>query len=250
MRQSWDSYETVYYSTPVADFANMFVLVCRFERSITLQQGGQKTMACLSGKGHGKNWKDHIVLKLPLKSFAINCSPKNSLKMILSLKKCHKNPLLADNDPFPHCASWHSVAHMDVLMQNDIAHRLSPSKASWQVTIQDVTVKRDGFLMLESPLIRRIHSFRHRRQRALWYLSRGTGLGELVVRRFGECLTGQNRTETGQGRAGHGRMRTGKTAFLGFSLSNILVYCTGVSALPICPISQRTFFLPNFFFLA
>ena len=28
MRQSWDNHETVYYSTPVADLADMSVLVC------------------------------------------------------------------------------------------------------------------------------------------------------------------------------------------------------------------------------
>ena len=66
-------------------------------------------------------------------------------------------------------------------MQNDIVHQLSPSDASLGVTIQDVTLKRDGFLTLESPLIRRIHSSPHRRQRALCHLSRGTGQGELVV---------------------------------------------------------------------
>ena len=47
-------------------------------------------------------------------------------------------------------------------MQSDIAHRLSPSDASWGVTIQDVTGTRDGFLMLESPIIRQIHSSRHK----------------------------------------------------------------------------------------
>ena len=68
-----------------------------------------------------------------------------------------------------------------VLMQNDISHHLSPSKASWGVTIQDMTVKHDGFGTLEFPLIRRIHSSRHRRQRALCHLSREIGQGELVV---------------------------------------------------------------------
>ena len=33
----------------------MFVLVCSLDdQSVTPQQGGHKTMACLSGKGHGK----------------------------------------------------------------------------------------------------------------------------------------------------------------------------------------------------
>ena len=51
-----------------------------------------------------------------------------------------------------------------------------------------------------------------------------------------EWLTGRNRTKTGQC-----RMMTGEAAFLGFSLSDILVNHTGISAMPICPISQCTF---------
>ena len=79
--------------------------------------------------------------------------------------------------------------------------------------------------------------------RALCYLSRGTGQGELVVRWFGESLTGQNRTEKGQGTAGHGRMRTGQAAVLEFSPSDILVDHTTVSALPICPTSPTSVLL-------
>ena len=97
--------------------------------------------------------------------------------------------------------------------------------------------KQDGFLTLESPLIRRIHSSCQKRWRAQCHLSRG----ELVVWLFGECLTGQNWTKTGQGRVGWCRMMTGEAAFLGFSPSDILVDCTRVSAMPICPNSQRTF---------
>ena len=41
-------------------------------------------------------------------------------------------------------------------------------------------------------------------------------------------------------------MKTGETAFLGFSHSDILVDCTKVSARPIFPISQPTFFGTNF----
>ena len=100
---------------------------------------------------------------------------------MISLKKGHEIHHLTNNHQFPHSALWQRLAVQDVLMQNDIVHRLSPSDASWGVTIQDVTVKRDGFLTFESPLIRRIHSSRHRRQRALCQLSRGTGRGELVV---------------------------------------------------------------------
>ena len=84
----------------------------------------------------------------------------------------------------------------------------------------------------------------------------GTGRGEVVVCGFGQCLTEQNRTKIGQGRAGQGRMRSGEAAFLGFSPFDILVDRTRVSALPICLISQHTFvwlifslhfFLANFF---
>ena len=91
----------------------------------------------------------------------------------------HKIHHLTNNHIFPHSALWQQLAVQDDL--TEIAHRLSPSEASWQVTIQDVTVKRDGFLTLESPLIRRIHSSRHRRQRAQHHLSRVAGQGELVV---------------------------------------------------------------------
>ena len=52
-------------------------------------------------------------------------------------------------------------------MQIDIAHRLSPSEASWPVMVQDVTVKGLGLLTLEPPIIRRINSYRLKRQRYL-----------------------------------------------------------------------------------
>ena len=48
-----------------------------------------------------------------------------------------------------------------------------------------------------------------------------TGRVALVVCEFGQCLTGQNRTKTGQGRAVQGTMITGKADFLGFSPSDI-----------------------------
>ena len=68
MRQSWDSHEvvrrqsrdsreTVYYSTPVAGFANMFVPVCSMKLLVTFQQDGHKTMSCLLGQCHGKHRK-------------------------------------------------------------------------------------------------------------------------------------------------------------------------------------------------
>ena len=52
-----------------------------------------------------------------MKSFLINLSTQNSLKLILSLKKCCENPLLAVNDPFPHCASWQYMAAVDILIK-------------------------------------------------------------------------------------------------------------------------------------
>ena len=92
----------------------------------------------------------------------------------------------------------------------------------------------------------RIHSSRHRRQRTLCHLSRGTDRGELVASRFGECLTGQNKTKKWQGRAGLCRIMTGEAAFLGFSPSDILVGRTRVSAMSISPIRQGTFSWPIF----
>ena len=58
-------------------------------------------------------------MKLPLKIFVIIPPPqkKNSLKFISSIKKCHENHLVAGNDLFPHCASFHTVADMDVLIK-------------------------------------------------------------------------------------------------------------------------------------
>ena len=94
------------------------------------------------------------MLKLPLKSFAIK-SPqpeKQRPKLILSLKKCHKKPLLADNDPFPNCASWHSVAHVDILIKKIATVRMDllVNFPSW--LFQDVTgVKWDILVILEGP---------------------------------------------------------------------------------------------------
>ena len=70
--------------------------------------------------------------------------------------------------------------------------------------------------------------------------------GKLVVSWLGKCLTGQNRTKTGQGRAGRCRMMTGEAAFLGFSPSDILVDGTGVSVMPISPICKGSFVWLNF----
>ena len=52
MRQWWDSHEPWYshYSTPVADRADIIVLVCSMKWSVTSLLGGHLTMACLLGK--------------------------------------------------------------------------------------------------------------------------------------------------------------------------------------------------------
>ena len=141
------------------------------------------------------------MLKLPLTNFPIWFFVWTALKLMISLKKGHEIHHLTNIHHFLHCALWQPMAVQDVLMRNAIAHRLSPSEAFWWVTIQDVPMKRVGFLTIEAWLIRRIRSSRLTRQRALWYLSSRTGRVELVVWGFGECLTGQNRT-------GQGGMRT------------------------------------------
>ena len=57
MRQSRDSHETVYYSTPVADFADMFVLVCSMKLP-PMQQGGRMAMALSLRRGPWqKKWR-------------------------------------------------------------------------------------------------------------------------------------------------------------------------------------------------
>ena len=154
---------------------------------------------------------------------------------MISFKKWHEIHHLTEITFF-HIVHWlwQQLADQDALLENDIAHQLSPAEASWQVTIQDVTVKCDGFLTLESPIIWWIYSFCHRRQRAMCHLICVTGRGELVVWRFGGCLTGQNRTKTGQDRVGR---QDG---------SDTLVDFTGVSVMPISPISQQTFIWHNF----
>ena len=92
---------------------------------------------------------------------------------MISLKKGHEIHHLTNNHIFLHSSLWQRPAVQDILKENDTVHKLSPSEAFCRVTIQDVTVKSDGFLKLESPLIRRIHSSRHRRLRALCHLAVG-----------------------------------------------------------------------------
>ena len=121
-----------------------------------------------------KNWKYQNVLGLPLNNFPICIFGQTVLKLMISIKKRHEINHSTINHLFPLCQR---LAVQDVLMQNDIAHQLSQSEVSYWVTIQDVTVKRDNFLMLESL---RIHSSRHRRQRALCRLIHGTCRGKLV----------------------------------------------------------------------
>ena len=147
-----------------------------------------------------------------------------------------KSIIFTNGHLFPHSALCQQWAVQDVLMQNDIVPRLSPSEAYCRVMVQDVTGKHLGFLTLEQPLIKWIHWARLKRQR-YWYQKQSvTGQRQLVIGGFGQCLTGQNRTKTGPG-----RMMTEETAFLGFSPSDILVNRTRVAALSLCPISQRTF---------
>ena len=116
------------------------------------------------------------MLELPLNN--------SKISILISLKKDHEINRLTKNQLLPKSALWQQLEVQDLLVQNDILHRLSPLEASWRVTIQDVTVKRDGFLPLQSPLIRQIHSSRKGRQRAFFHLGRGTGRGELVPPMF------------------------------------------------------------------
>ena len=52
MIQSWNNHETVYFSTPVADLADMSVQLD--DQSVRSQMGGVMTLAQLT-LGHGKN---------------------------------------------------------------------------------------------------------------------------------------------------------------------------------------------------
>ena len=86
---------------------------------------------------------------------------------LLSIKKCHKNPILADDEMFPHFASWQSVADLDVLIK-----KIATVGMDLLVISQPCKMKRVCFLTLEAWLIRRIRSSCLTRQRSLWYLSR------------------------------------------------------------------------------
>ena len=59
---------------------------------------------------------------------------------MISLKKGNEIYHWTNNQFFSHSALWQQLVVQDVLIENDIAHQLSPSEASWRVTIQDVTV--------------------------------------------------------------------------------------------------------------
>ena len=107
-------------------------------------------------------------------------------------------------------------------MQNDIAHRLSLSEVSWQLMFQDVTVKCMGFLTLET-LANTTYTFILSKKTKRSVLE-AEWLKQAGCLRICQYLTGQNRTKTGQGRAGQGSMTTGEAAFLYFSPSYILVY--------------------------
>ena len=51
----------------------------------------------------------------PWQVLQLTFSPPNSQKLVLSLKKCCKNPILADNEMFYYFASWQRVAEVDGL---------------------------------------------------------------------------------------------------------------------------------------
>ena len=92
------------------------------------------------------------MLKLPLKSIAIYVCTQKVPKPILSLKKCHENPLLADNYLFPHCAYWQSVADMDVLIKEMATVQMDYLVNFQPWSFQDVTgVKRDILVILDRP---------------------------------------------------------------------------------------------------
>ena len=55
MIQSGDNHETVYYSTPVADFADMFVLVCSLDDHLPGNRVAAWPWPSAYGEGHGKN---------------------------------------------------------------------------------------------------------------------------------------------------------------------------------------------------
>ena len=151
---------------------------------------------------------------------------------MISLKKGHEIHNFTNNYLFSHNALWQRLAVQDVCMQNDIAHRLSPSEVSWQIMVQDVTVKRLCFLTLGSPIIQRIHSSSLKRQRDLdiripnnlmdtFILSKKTKRSVLKAEwgkaepswSFAELSsvwkkrTGQRQNRAGQDRAGSGQKR-------------------------------------------
>ena len=139
------------------------------------------------------------MLRLLLNNSPICIFVQTVLKLMISLKKWPDINHLTNKHIFTHSELWQRLAVQDVLMQNNIAHWLSPSEASWRVLVQYVTLIRLGFLTLEPPLIRRIHSSRLKRLEAEW-----AGQAELTVCGFDQCLTGQNRSKPGQGRTGWG----------------------------------------------
>ena len=75
-------------------------------------------------------------------------------------------------------------------MQKDSAHRLSQSEVSLQVMVQDMTVKRIGFLTLDIFIL-------SQKTKISVLEAEWAGRANLVLSGFGQCLTGQNRTKTG-----------------------------------------------------
>ena len=120
---------------------------------------GNQILACFLLKlQFENNWKDQTVSILPLKNFHIWIFVQSVLKFKISLKNKSEINHLTNIHLFPHSALCSSVQFRTFLLRIDWAH----PKASLRVTIEDVTVKRDSFLTLESPLIWRIHSFWHK----------------------------------------------------------------------------------------
>ena len=88
-------------------------------------------------------------VKLPLDKSKFCIFFQSVLKLMISLYKGAWNPSFHQQSPFPtSIALWQRLEVQDVNKNIQIAHWMSPSAASWHVTIQDVTVKHDSFLTI------------------------------------------------------------------------------------------------------
>ena len=141
---------------------------------------------------------------------------------------------------FPHFASWQTVADLDILIKKIATVWMDLFVFSQPCTIQDMTMKRVGFLRLEAWLIRRIRSSRLTRQSVLWHLSR---LGQAKCSWLSEDSANVSQGRTGQDKARWGQNEERTGYFLGLIPSDILVDRTRVSA---CPINKCFFVWRNF----